>query len=160
MSFLVFDTRFDSGKINVGFNGQYGHDSQDGHEGHDSFCFGLRGKAHLKDLHGCRSLPTTKRIELFSAKKFAMAALGNNDKSLYGSILKAENVPVTISDKYSDYTNVFSSDSAAEPSKHIGVNDYPMGLVNNFLSHPLALRYRSSTRKTVAFDCVSEVSIT
>ena len=62
---------------------------------------------------------------------------------------------------YSEHTDVFSVDSTAVVlPKHTGTNDYPIGLVNNFLSHPPALRYRSSTRKTVAFDCVSEVSIT
>ena len=38
MSFLVFDTRFNSGKMNVGFNGQNDHDSHDGlndQDGHD-----------------------------------------------------------------------------------------------------------------------------
>ena len=42
--------------MNVGFDDQYGHDSQDGHDDHDSFCSRLRDKAHLKDLHGCKSL--------------------------------------------------------------------------------------------------------
>ena len=37
-AFLVFDTRFNSGKMNVGFNGQNGHNSHDGlndQDGHD-----------------------------------------------------------------------------------------------------------------------------
>ena len=33
--FFAFDTQFDSGKMNVGFDGQYGHNSQDGFDSHD-----------------------------------------------------------------------------------------------------------------------------
>ena len=75
-------------------------------------------------------LPTTKRVELFSAKEFAAAALGVDDEafvmhvaSLLGSVSEAKNVhpfrqaqiasldveevPVMIPAEYSDYTNVF-----------------------------------------------------
>ena len=72
------------------------------------------------------ALPTTKRIELFSAKEFAMAALGNNVKSLCGSVLKAKNVPVTIPAEYLDYSNVFLPDFVAELPKRTGINDNPI----------------------------------
>ena len=56
------------------------------------------------------ALSTTTWIELFSVKKFAMAALGNNTKSFCGLVLKAKNVPIMILDDYSDYTNIFPFD--------------------------------------------------
>ena len=80
--------------------------------------------------------------------------------SILDLVLEDNNVPVTVPAEYLEHTDVFSPDSTAELPKHTSINDYLIGLVNNFLSHPPALRYRSFTRKTVAFDCVSEVSIT
>ena len=41
--------------MHVSLDVHNGFDSHDSHDAHDSFCSGLRGKAHLKDLHGCRS---------------------------------------------------------------------------------------------------------
>ena len=67
-----------------------------------------------------------------------MAALRNNDKSLCGSVLEAKNVPVTIFAKYSDYTNVFLSDSVAELSKRTDINDHPIKMtfqVAHWCSH-------------------------
>ena len=78
--------------------------------------------------------------------------------SIRDSVLD-KNVPVTVPAEYSEHTDVSSPDSTAELPEHTSINDYPIGLVNNFISHPPALRYRSSTKKIVAFDCVSEVSI-
>ena len=75
----------------------------------------------------------TKQVELFSAKKFAMVALGNNDKSLCNLVLKAKNVSVTIPSKYLDYTNIFLSDSVAEPPKHTSIDNYPINLIYNCL---------------------------
>ena len=46
MSFLVFDIRFASGKMNVGFDGQYDYNSQDSHNGRNSFYSGLRNKVY------------------------------------------------------------------------------------------------------------------
>ena len=67
---------------------------------------------------------------------------------------------VMIPTEYLSYHDVFRSDSAAVLPEHTGINDHPIDLVDDLRSYPPALRYRSSTRKTVAFDCVSEVSIT
>ena len=74
-------------------------------------------------------------------------------------MLEDKNVPAMVPAKYSEHTDVFSPDSTAELRKYTSINDYPISLVNDFLSHPPALRYCSSTRKIVAFDYVSEVSI-
>ena len=38
---------------------------------------------------------------------------------------------IGIPTEYSDFSNVFSSDSAAEVPKHIGINDYPINLLDN-----------------------------
>ena len=42
------------------------------------------------------------------------------------SVLEAKNVPVTIPAKYSDYTNVFLSDSTAELPERTGINNHPI----------------------------------
>ena len=62
-------------------------------------------------------------------------------------------------------SRITSSSFAAELSKHTGINNYPIGLVDkppsyDLLSHLATLRYCSSVRRTLAFDCLSEVSIT
>ena len=90
----------------------------------------------------------------------AMQTYSLQMSSIWDSVLKDKNVPVTLPNEYSEYTDISSPDSTAELPKHTSINDYPISLVNDLLSYPPALRYRSSTRKTVAFDCVSEVSIT
>ena len=79
------------------------------------------------------ALLTTKQIEFFIAKEFAMVVLGNS-KSFYGPVLKAKNVdpfcqaqitsldvknvPIAIPTKYLDYTNVVLLDFAARLLKH------------------------------------------
>ena len=57
MLFLVFDTRFNFGKMNVGFDGQYIHDS------HDKFDASM----------------TTKRMQLFDSKELLAVVLGAYD---------------------------------------------------------------------------------
>ena len=88
-------------------------------------------------------------MELFSAKEFAAVALGADNEafvvhvaSLLGSVSEARNVhpsrqaqiasldveEVTIPAEYSDYTDVFSPDSAVELPEHTGINDHPIDL--------------------------------
>ena len=67
---------------------------------------------------------------------------------------------VMIFTEYSGYHNVFFSDSVVELPKHTNINNNHIDLIDNLLSYPPALRYHLSIRKTVAFNCVSEVSIT
>ena len=98
-----------------------------------------------KTYTAVKFLPTTKQIKLFSAKKFAMAALGNI-KSLCNSFLKAKNIhPFLPSTNclarrwrgpHHDFHQIFglhqcflSSDSTAELSKHTGIKNYPINLV-------------------------------
>ena len=81
-------------------------------------------------------------------------------------LLYLEDVPVTIPAEYSGYNDIFPSDFAAELLEHIGINNHPIDLVDNkqppcdLSSHLPALQYCPSARKTVAFNCVSKVSIT
>ena len=53
----------------VGFNSQYGYDSQDGHNGHNNFCSRLCSKAHLKDLHDCKSLTNDRADKTLQCKE-------------------------------------------------------------------------------------------
>ena len=150
------------------------------------FALGQAGKVQTYGLQrrsssGRRTrLPTAKWSEC--AKEFAASALGDDDKSLCGSVLKAKNVhpfrqaqiasldieevPVTIPAEYSDYTDVFPSDSATALPKYTGINNHPINLVDNkqpsyaLPNHPPPLQYCPSARRTVAFNCASEVSIT
>ena len=62
--------------------------------------------------------------------------------------------------KYPSYHNIFLSNSVVELLKYTSINNDPINLVGNFLSYPLALQYCSSTRKIVAFNYLSKVSIT
>ena len=94
------------------------------------------------------ALPTTERVELFSAKELVVAALEVDNEAFVvhvASILEATNIhpscqaqiaslnveEVTIPAEYSDYTDVFSSDSAAELPEHTGINDHPIDLVDD-----------------------------
>ena len=88
-------------------------------------------------------------MEIINKKEFATAILNKNeetfviymtalnfvDSSVYPfwhaqiALLKVEKV--TILSKYVDYTNVFSLDFAAELSKHTGINDHFIDLIDN-----------------------------
>ena len=67
---------------------------------------------------------------------------------------------------YLDHIDVFSADSTTDLPKHTGINNHPIDLVDDkqppydLLNHPPALQYCPSARRTVAFDCAFEVSIT
>ena len=86
--------------------------------------------------------------------------------SIQDLVSEAKNVPVMVPAKYSDHTDVSSPDSTAELPERTGINNHPIDLVDNkqppydLSSHPSLLQYYSSARKTVAFDCVSEVLVT
>ena len=85
--------------------------------------------------------------------------------SIRDSVLEDKNVPVTVPAEYSDHTDVSSPDSTAELPERTGINDHLIGLVDkpppyDLSSHPSVLQYCSSARKTVAFNCVSEVLVT
>ena len=99
------------------------------------------------DLRFAEGELVPERVELFSAKELAAAALGVDNEAFVhlAFILEATNIhpsrqaqiaslnvkEVTIPAEYSDYTDVFSSDSAAELPEHTGINDHPIDLVDN-----------------------------
>ena len=58
--------------------------------------------------------------------------------SMVRAVTKAKNVPVRIPAEYSDYTNVFLSDSATVLPKHTGINNHPIGLIDS--SHPMTFQ--------------------
>ena len=113
-------------------------------------------------------------MELFSAKKFAAAALGVDDEaflvhiaSLLDSISEAKNVhpsrqaqiasleveEVTIPAEYSDYTDVFSPDSAAELPEHTGINNHPIDLTFQIARRHSDIVHRKKDEPLpVAFD--------
>ena len=51
----------------------------------------------------------TKQVELFSAKECTMVAQGTMIKGPCGLALEVKNIPVTVSAKYLDYTNILAS---------------------------------------------------
>ena len=71
-----------------------------------------------------KALLTTKWIEFFSTKKFALATLGNNNENLCGLVLEAKNVLITVFAKYFDYIAIFSPNSTTKLPKCIGINNY------------------------------------
>ena len=96
------------------------------------------------------ALPTTKRAEIIDKKEFAAAAL-NADNEIFvvhvGSLAEPKTMPIHSSyqaqiaaltsektgilAEYSDFSNVFSSNSATELMEHTGINDHPINLLDN-----------------------------
>ena len=96
------------------------------------------------------TLPMTKKVKLINKKEFTAAALNVNSKTFVMHIvaldiegtnmaihpfwaaqirlLKANKALTTVSTKYSDYTNVFLSELAAELPEHTGINDHAIEL--------------------------------
>ena len=88
---------------------------------------------------------------------------GDNDKSLYGSVLEAKNVLVMVPSEYLDHTNVSSPDSNGA-TQVPGINNDPINLVDdkppsyNLSSHPPAFQYCPSAKRTLALNYASEIS--
>ena len=96
-----------------------------------------------------KALPMTKRAEIINKREFAAAALNADDKNfvVYVAALaepttmpiyscKAHVATLTskktgILAKYSNFSNVFSLDSAAELPEHTGINDHPINLLDD-----------------------------
>ena len=96
------------------------------------------------------ALLTTRRIEIIDKKEFAAAPLSANNKTFVAHVValaKPTIMPIHpsyqaqvdalmskeigISAEYSDFSNVFSSDSAAELLEYTGINDHPINLLDN-----------------------------
>ena len=96
------------------------------------------------------TLSTTRRVEIINKKEFAVVAL-NTDNETFVVHIAALAKPTTmlihpsrqaqvavltnektgIPAKYSNFSNVFSSDSAAELPEHTKINDHPINLLDN-----------------------------
>ena len=96
------------------------------------------------------ALPMTQRVKLINKKEFAAAVLDADNKTFVVHIaaldikgtnmavhpswtaqiklLKANEAPTTVPTKYSDNTDVFSSEFAAELPEHTGINDHTIEL--------------------------------
>ena len=101
-----------------------------------------------------KALLTTRRVELVGKKEFAAAALDPKyetyvvhvaslsftplasldvhhfrEPQISGLII--EEAPTKVSDEYSDFADVFSPDLASKLSKHTGINDHAIELVES-----------------------------
>ena len=96
------------------------------------------------------ALSTTRKVEIIDKKKFAAAALNVDNKAFLVHIMaltKPITIPINhsyqaqvavlmsketgILAKYSDFSNVFSSDSAAELPEHTRIHDHPINLLSD-----------------------------
>ena len=95
-------------------------------------------------------LSTTRRVEIIDKREFTVTALNTNNKTFVIHIVALAE-PITmliypscqaqvtvltsketgIPAKYSDFSNVFFSDSAAELSEHTRINDYFINLLDD-----------------------------
>lgn len=93
-------------------------------------------------------LLTTQKVEIIYKKKFAIAVLNDDDKTFvvhmtafsvgsniylfqYTQIVLLNIKQAINPTKYLNYSNVFSSDSATELHKYIGINDHSINLIDN-----------------------------
>ena len=95
-------------------------------------------------------LLTTRRVEIIDKREFAAAALNVDNETFVvhvAALAEPTTMPIHpfcqaqvatltseetgIPAEYSDFSNVFSSDSAAELPEHIRINDYPINLLDD-----------------------------
>ena len=96
------------------------------------------------------ALPTTRRVEIIDKKELAAVALNANNKTFVvhiASLVEPTPMPIHnfcqaqvavltsektgIPAEYSDISNVFSSDSAAELPEHTRINDHSINLLDD-----------------------------
>ena len=96
------------------------------------------------------ALPTTRKVEIIDKREFSVPALNADNKifvvhvaalaepttmPIYSSCqaqvatLTSEETGIPV--EYSDFSNVFFSDSAAELPEHTRINHYPINLLND-----------------------------
>ena len=97
-----------------------------------------------------KALLTIKKMEIIDKKKSIVAALNVDDESFVvhiAALTEPTTIPIYpfrqaqvaslmsketgISAKYSDFSNIFSSDFPAKLLKHNRINDYPINLLDN-----------------------------
>ena len=103
-----------------------------------------------KTYAAAEALPTTRRVEIIDKREFAAAALNADDETfvvyvvalakpttmpIYSSchtrVAALTNEETEIPDEYSDFSDVFSLDSAAELPEHTGINDHLINLLDD-----------------------------
>ena len=96
------------------------------------------------------ALPTTRRVKIIDKREFVVVALNTNDGTFVvhvAALAKPTTIPIYSScqakvtaltseetgilAEYSDFSNVFSLDSAAKLPEHTKINDHPIDLLNN-----------------------------
>ena len=96
------------------------------------------------------ALPTTRRVEIIDKREFAAAALNADDETFVvhvAALAEPTTMPIHpsrqaqvavltseetgIPAEYSDFSNIFSSESATELPEHTGINNHPIDLLNN-----------------------------
>ena len=96
------------------------------------------------------ALPMIKKVEIIDKKEFVAAVLNANDEIFMvhiAALAEPTNIPIHLSRqaqvavltseetgipvKYSDFSNIFFLDSAAELSKHTRINDHPINLLDD-----------------------------
>ena len=97
-----------------------------------------------------KALPTTRKVEIIDKKEFAAAAMNANNVIFVvhiAALVELTTIPIHLSHQaqiallmsektgipteYSDFSNVFSSDSAPELSEYTRISYYPIDLLNN-----------------------------
>ena len=97
-----------------------------------------------------KALPTNRRVEIINKREFAAAALNADNETFVvhvAAIAEPTTMPIHLSrqaqvatlmseetgipTEYSEFSNIFSSDSAAELSKHTRINDHSIDLLDN-----------------------------
>ena len=96
------------------------------------------------------ALLMTRRVKIIDKREFAVAALNTDDETFVvhvAALAEPTTIPIYpscqaqvaaltseetgILVEYSDFSNVFSSDSAAKLLEHNGINDYPINLLDD-----------------------------
>ena len=103
-----------------------------------------------KTYTAVEALPTTKKVKIIDKREFTVVALNADDETFVvhiAALAKPMTIPIysfcqaqvailmsektRIPTEYSNFSNVFSSDSAAELPEHNGINDHPIDLLDN-----------------------------
>ena len=96
------------------------------------------------------ALSTTRRVEIIDKREFAVSVLNTDNETFVvhvAALAKPTTMPIHpscqaqvaalmseetgIPAEYSDFSNVFSSDSAAELPEHTGINNHPIDLLDD-----------------------------
>ena len=107
-------------------------------------------KLVLRTFTAAKALPTTKTVEMIDKSEFAAAALNADNETFVvdvAALAEPTTMPIhsscqaqvaaltskktIIFTEYSDFSNIFSSDSAAELPEYNGINDHPINLLDN-----------------------------